>query len=254
MSDTGTIDCTIHRSASLREAMQQIDRSGTRTVVVVDDEGGLVGTATDGDIRRGILDGGRLDATIATVVNEDPVVIGADWSDDEIHARIDGDKLRDRTNEYDSLLVPVVSTGGEVVDVTRISPEGVRAESQSTGTRNVDTVLVIGGAGYIGSVMSRELLDAGYDVRVLDSLLYGRAGIADLEDDERFTLIEGDMRSIDTVMRAIRGTDAVIHLGALVGDPASSIDAGRTLELNYHSARMAAEICKYHQINRFIFA
>jgi nucleoside-diphosphate-sugar epimerase len=62
------------------------------------------------------------------------------------------------------------------------------------------------------------------------------------------------MRSIERIVESIKGVDAVIHLGALVGDPASSIDSQKTLELNYHSVEMAANICKYHQINRFIFA
>jgi nucleoside-diphosphate-sugar epimerase len=62
------------------------------------------------------------------------------------------------------------------------------------------------------------------------------------------------MRSIEAVTDAITGVDAVIHLGALVGDPASGINPQKTLEMNYHSTYMIASICKYHQINRFIFA
>ncbi|WP_276255732.1 NAD-dependent epimerase/dehydratase family protein [Halomontanus rarus] len=126
--------------------------------------------------------------------------------------------------------------------------------TDGSSTRNVQTVLVIGGAGYIGSVLSRQLLEAGYDVRVLDALLYGRHGVETLLDDDRFTLIEGDMCRIDDVVDAIQDVDAVIHLGALVGDPASSINSQKTLEMNLHAVKLAASICKYHQVNRFLFA
>jgi nucleoside-diphosphate-sugar epimerase len=89
---------------------------------------------------------------------------------------------------------------------------------------------------------------------VLDNLTYGDHGIADLYGRDRFEFVEGDMRSIETVTEAIQGMDAVVHLGALVGDPASAIEPRRTLEINYHAITMAASICKYHQVNRFLFA
>src|SRR5215472_1270249 len=73
------------------------------------------------------------------------------------------------------------------------------------------SVLVIGGAGYIGSALSRQLLDAGYRVRVLDSLLFGDSSIADVASHRNFELVRGDFRNVESLVKAMKGIDAVIH-------------------------------------------
>jgi nucleoside-diphosphate-sugar epimerase len=234
--------------------MEVIDRNGCGIVFVTDDDGVLVGTATDGDIRRGILEGVGLDEPIEQLMNEDPLVARDEWDRQMVADRLDIDAVQARVNQPNTLTVPVVDDENVPVDVIHVNESGERVSAAPSGNGPVDTVLVIGGAGHIGSVLCHELIGDGYTVKVLDTLLYGDHGIADLRDHDRFTLIEGDMRSIETVVDAIKGVDAVVHLAALVGDPASAIDAQKTLELNYHSVKLVAEICRYHQINRFLFA
>lgn len=115
-------------------------------------------------------------------------------------------------------------------------------------------ILVIGGAGYIGSVMVRKMLQMGYKVRVLDSLLYGEQSVVELHNNPDFELIVGDFRHVDTVVRAIRGVDAVIHLGGIVGDPACQLDPGFAIEVNFAATRMIKDVCAGFGIKRFIFA
>lgn len=86
-------------------------------------------------------------------------------------------------------------------------------------TKPVRKVLVIGGAGYIGSALLKHLLDRGFTVRVLDRLMYGTEPIADVLDHPRLELMKGDFRHVEKVVEAMRGMDAVVHLGAIVGDP-----------------------------------
>jgi FlaA1/EpsC-like NDP-sugar epimerase len=121
-------------------------------------------------------------------------------------------------------------------------------------TRAVRNVLVIGGAGYIGSVLVRKLLDRGYDVTILDGLLYGGESIRDLHDQPGFELIHDDLRNIEAGIRALQYADAVVHLGAIVGDPASALDEKLTLEINLAATRMIAEAARGFGIQRFIFA
>ena len=83
----------------------------------------------------------------------------------------------------------------------------------------VRKILVVGGAGYIGSVLVRKLLDKGYSVRVLDALIYEINPIDNLLGNSNFEFIKGDFRNIETVIHNMQGIDAVIHLGALVGVP-----------------------------------
>jgi nucleoside-diphosphate-sugar epimerase len=120
--------------------------------------------------------------------------------------------------------------------------------------RTVRHVLVIGGAGYIGSVLVRKLLDHGYSVTVLDALLYGDESIRDLYGRPDFELIHDDMRNVEAVVRAMQHADAVVHLGALVGDPACALDEKLALEINLAATCMIAEVARGFGIQRFIFA
>lgn len=115
-------------------------------------------------------------------------------------------------------------------------------------------VLVIGGAGYIGSALLPHLLAKGYRVRVLDLLLFGEEPIKPYLDHPDVEIVRADFRQVDRVVAAMRGVDAVIHLGGLVGDPACSIDAGLTTEVNLDFTRVIAEIAKGEGVERFVFA
>lgn len=118
----------------------------------------------------------------------------------------------------------------------------------------VENVLVIGGAGYIGSALLPKLLAKGYNVRLLDLLLYGTEPIQDFIHHPHLEIIEADFRQIDKVVEAMRDIDAVIHLGAIVGDPACAIDEDLTIEVNLMATRMIAEVAKGFNVGRFIFA
>jgi nucleoside-diphosphate-sugar epimerase len=122
------------------------------------------------------------------------------------------------------------------------------------GARKVQRVLVIGGAGYIGSALLPKLLDNGYRVRLLDLFVYGKEPIQDLLDHPRLEILQADFRQVDRVAEAMRGMDAVIHLGAIVGDPACALDGELTVDVNLMATCMIAEIAKGYGVNRFIFA
>ncbi len=125
--------------------------------------------------------------------------------------------------------------------------------SHSTDSE-IRNVLVIGGAGYIGSALVQRLLELGNKVRVLDLLLYGNAPISEFYDHPDFELVQGDFRNIDTVVSATKGMDAIVHLGAIVGDSACSIDQDLTIEINLRATWNIAEVGKGFGVKRFVFA
>jgi nucleoside-diphosphate-sugar epimerase len=118
----------------------------------------------------------------------------------------------------------------------------------------IRVVLVIGGAGYIGSALLPQLLSRGYRVRLFDLLLFGTEPIAAVLDHPNLEIIRGDFRQVDLVVEAMRGVDAVIHLGAIVGDPACALDEELTIEVNLMATRMIAEVAKGSGVRRFVFA
>src|SRR5262245_9177384 len=132
----------------------------------------------------------------------------------------------------------------------------IRAELYRERPRNRDvrTVLVIGGAGYIGSALLPKLLESGYQVRLLDLLIYGTEPIEPFLAHPNLEVMHADFRQVDKVVEAMRGIDAVVHLGAIVGDPACALDEDLTIEVNLMATRMVAEVAKGSGVSRFIFA
>jgi nucleoside-diphosphate-sugar epimerase len=114
--------------------------------------------------------------------------------------------------------------------------------------------LVLGGAGYIGSILVRQLLQAGRRVRVLDSLVYGDTSIHALLRHPNFELRVGDCRKIQDVVGAVKGADSIVHLAAIVGDPACEVDRQTSLQINYAATRMLIEVARGNGIKRFVFA
>jgi nucleoside-diphosphate-sugar epimerase len=119
---------------------------------------------------------------------------------------------------------------------------------------NSDVVLVIGGAGYIGSSLVNQLLTQGRTVRVLDNLLYGDRALRSMLGHPRLSLQPGDCRNIQDVVHAVRGVNSLVHLAAIVGDPACEQDHETALQTNYAATRMILDVSKGHGVKRFVFA
>ncbi len=115
-------------------------------------------------------------------------------------------------------------------------------------------VLVIGGAGYIGSLTVERLLQKGHRVRVLDRLMYGAQSLSAFSGSPHFELIDGDVTDISKLAAAMRHASSVIHLAGLVGDPACAVDPEFTRHENIIATRMAREVAQSLGIHRFIFA
>lgn len=115
-------------------------------------------------------------------------------------------------------------------------------------------VLITGGAGYLGSILSRKLLEKNYEVRVMDALWYGIEPIEDCLKNKNFELIKEDIRNLTSTVKALKNVDAVIHLASLVGMPASSIEPKTSEEVNYLATKNIAELCELHEIETYIFA
>lgn len=110
-------------------------------------------------------------------------------------------------------------------------------------------VLVTGGAGYIGSVLVRMLLEHGDQVRILDRLYWGTASLADCLD--RIEIVQGDVRTVgDEILDEI---DAVIHLAGLSNDPTAEYNPDANWQMNAVATRRLAEACKRAKISRFYF-
>lgn len=116
-------------------------------------------------------------------------------------------------------------------------------------------VLVTGGAGYIGSVLTRQLLQKGYSVKVFDVLKFGGDSLLGVYNHPDFEFIKGDVRNKTELASAIKRVDAVVHLAAIVGDPACAKKPDIARETNLVASKNLFDICqKSENVKRFIFA
>jgi nucleoside-diphosphate-sugar epimerase len=129
-----------------------------------------------------------------------------------------------------------------------------RIEPRSRSSDKINRVLVVGGAGYLGSMLIPRLLERGYNVRVLDSFMYGSASLDNITHHRAFEAIKGDIREIQAVVDAMKDCDAVIDLAAIVGDPACEENRQLAVEVNRAATRMLIDIAKGYGIRRFLFA
>ncbi len=121
---------------------------------------------------------------------------------------------------------------------------------------NTRTVLVTGGAGYIGSGVVAGLLNDEHRVVCVDSLEFGGEALLAHWTHPSFEFRRCDIRSVDAIETILVETqpDAVIHLAAIVGDPACSQDPERAHAVNWIASCSLADACRRHGVERFIFA
>ena len=154
--------------------------------------------------------------------------------------------------------IPLLDSQKKLIKFILLSELKKPYRTESSEHKGVDEnskkVLVVGGAGYLGSILVNKLLEKGYKVRILEIFLFGKESIDEIKNNPNLEVVEGDLRNIRTISNALKGMDAVIDLAAVVGDPACQTKPIDTIETNYLAAKTLAEACKYQQINKFIFA
>ena len=116
------------------------------------------------------------------------------------------------------------------------------------------TILVTGGAGYIGSILVRMLLEKGYNVRILDNFRYGFGAITEIMNNKNLEVQVGDIINPNDVEESLKDINGVFHLAAVVGDPACSTNAELAVETNFIGALRLARACKQKKIEKFVFA
>ncbi len=99
-------------------------------------------------------------------------------------------------------------------------------------------VLITGGAGYIGSILTPLLLDHGHHVTVLDNFMYRQNSLLECCNNQRFSIIRADCRDESVLREALRGADYVLPLAAIVGAPACNADKTAAVSTNLDAIRL----------------
>ncbi len=113
-------------------------------------------------------------------------------------------------------------------------------------------VLITGGGGYIGSILTETLLEAGHTVTVLDRFFFGRDVLDGLAGHPRLSVIQDDIRWCAPEL--FDGIDVVMDLAALSNDPAGELDPARTMEINHRGRVRIAHLARERGVSRYLLA
>lgn len=108
-------------------------------------------------------------------------------------------------------------------------------------------ILITGGAGYIGSVLTPELLSSGHKVTVIDNFLYKQSSLMDCCRNKNFTVVNGDARSEELIRKHIEGKDFIFPLAALVGFPLCDKDTVAAKTTNLDAVKLILKLRKPEQ-------
>ena len=243
----------IESNTSIQKAIQAIERSPYDAAFVIDENGCYLGGVGAMDLRRLLISG----VESGEPVGGYPLKRVFKLAEESIKDAGESGRVISDMELYGVYFVPVVTAEGGIKDA--LSVEDLRtmhglSKNDALAKRQAGRVLVVGGAGYLGSVLTQRLLLRGFRVRVLDSFIYGRRSLDSISDNKNLEIVEGDLRNIHTCVDSLKDTDAVVLLAAIVGDPASKVRPTETIETNVLATQALASACKLHHINRFLYA
>ena len=142
------------------------------------------------------------------------------------------------------LVIPIISKRKKLLSA--ISTEkyfnNFKKKSGKNVKKSTPNVLIVGGAGYIGSNLTQRLLKKGYKVRVLDNFLYEKNVFKNFKKNKNLQIIKKDIANISVQYNILKKIDAVIYLAEIVGDPACAAKPQEALKTNYIALNSLAPV------------
>ena len=114
-------------------------------------------------------------------------------------------------------------------------------------------IIVTGGAGYIGCHVVEELIKSNYHVVVIDRMSFDDNSLNSVKGNKNLTIIKDDLRNLNNLQDYLDGSEAVIHLAALVGEAACNISEEDSISTNYDATIKLCDLARKYKVNKFIF-
>ena len=112
-------------------------------------------------------------------------------------------------------------------------------------------ILITGGAGYVGAALTPYLISKGYQVTVLDLMIYGSEV---LKDDKNLKIVTGDIRDVQLLKKVLANIDVVIHLACISNDPSFELNPDLGKSINLDAFEPLVKISKDNKVKKFIYA
>ena len=228
---------TVYESDKIKDVLVKIDKNGFNGVFVINKRNKLVGVITDSDVRKNLLKNKlNVNSKAVSITQKKFIKIPASKVEDSKKILLKSNKM----------LLPIVEKN-KLIDF-------IHTIDLFEKKRSVRKILVIGGLGYIGSILVQDLLKLNYHVNILDINYYGCHLDKKILLDPRLKVFYGDCDNKKILDKAINDCSDVIHLGEIVGDPAVNIDQNFSIKNNFENTVFVMSECIKKKINKFIFA
>lgn len=228
---------TVKENTKFYEILKTIEKNGLGGVFVENKKKQIIGIVTDADLRKKLL----LDLKNISSVSIKHLMqkkfyyknYGSKYSMNDI--LVSG-----------KTLIPILDKNNRLKDYLHLK--------QIKINKNInDRILVIGGFGYIGSLLVEKLINKGFKVNVLDKNFYGNFIPKKIQRNKNLRIFIGDCNNRKSLESSLKKCKHVIHLGEIVGDPAVNINKKFSIKNNFLSINKVTNACMKYNIEKFIF-
>lgn len=233
--------------SKIKSVLFLFQKNRSNFAVVLDKNKNFLGVLTISDIKKALISGNTINSKIDKFVNKNPAFIKGELNQINISNLINTKKFINA----EPPLIPLVNKDNKLIKI--INKEYLKIYDLKISKKQ-QSVLLIGGAGYIGTVLTKNLIRSGYNVSIFDKFIYlNKNEIKKNIKSKKLKLIKGDTRNISQIFSAIKECDMVVHLAEMVGDPLCEQKPDKTFEINFLASISIANICKNLEISKFIY-
>ena len=236
-------------SISIKSASKKINNNHKGLLMIVDKKFNLLGVISDADIRRAIVSGISPESSIVNIYNKNPIKIRSPLDQSNIFKVIPTSMFNQKSPSY----IPLVDKNNKVKSLISLENIFTKKKQKINNFKKKKTILLIGGAGYIGSILTELLINEGYNIRIFDNFMYGKESLKKFVSNKNVEIIKGDTRHIEDLSVAFKDISTVIHLAELVGDPLCNLNPEKTYEINYLATNLIITLCKKFFVDKFIY-
>lgn len=243
----------IKESDTIKTALKKVSGSFGKIICIINKKKILLGVITAGDIRRAILAGFGLNQSVKKVYVKEFTFI---YEDELNNRKFEKSNFKSKEINESIYYIPIVDKNKKlkkILSIDRVIEIIENKNNIKKKTKKLPKVLLVGGAGYIGSTLCKKLLKKNYYVKVVDKILYDKNVIKEFINHRNFEFVKADICDLNTQISAIKDIDAVIFLAEIVGDPACNANPEDALKTNYLSIASMAQLCSHIGISKFIY-